>query len=209
MKGERLGLFNTWAATYDNSLSGEQNFPFAGYESILANILSTANVRPGMRVLDVGTGTGNLASAFVQKGCRVWACDYSLAMLERAEQKLPDVTLFQLDLLDGLDSLTQKFERIVSSYVLHEFDLATKLNILTRLCKDNLTENGFVIIGDIAFPDHATHDMARERYREVWDSSEHYWIAEETKDACEEVGLEFGYEQGSSCAAVLTFRAKP
>ena len=209
MNGERLGLFNTWAATYDKSLSGEQTFPFAGYESILANILSTADVRPGMRVLDLGTGTGNLANAFVQKGCRVWACDYAPEMLEQTRKKLPDINTFQLDLVGGLDELTQTFERIVSSYVLHEFDLATKLNILTRLYRNNLEPNGWVIIGDIAFPDRATHDAARERYKNQWDSSEHYWIAEETKNACEKVGLEFGYEQGSSCAAVLTFRAKP
>ena len=201
----RVELFDTWAVSYDKTLSGEQAFPFAGYEQVLAEVIKAAGLSPNMRVLDVGTGTGNLAAALVQDGCDVWGCDYSLAMLEQAKQKVPKASFFQLDLL--ADSLTfpQTFERIVSTYVLHEFDLPTKLSILTRL-SNYLLSGGFIVIGDIAFPDQETHDAARERYQNHWDTSEHYWIAEETRAACAEVGLELRYAQVSSCAAVMVFK---
>lgn len=200
----RVDLFDTWAASYDTTLSGEQ-FPFAGYEQVLADVITSADLSPTMRVLDVGTGTGNLAAALVREGCKVWGCDYSLEMLGQAQQKVPAATFFQLDLLADLPNLSQNFERIVSTYVLHEFDLTTKMSILTHLGK-HLTPDGFMVIGDIAFPERKTHDAARERYQTQWDINEHYWIAEETRAACDEAGLEFHYRQISSCAAVMVFK---
>jgi len=49
-----------------------------------------SGVRPGQRVLDLATGTGDLALAFagaVTPAGEVWASDFSLAMLDRARAK--------------------------------------------------------------------------------------------------------------------------
>ena len=62
-QGERTVLFDKWAADYDKSVRTDREFPFAGYESVLDEIVISAGIFPGITVLDLGTGTGNLAAA--------------------------------------------------------------------------------------------------------------------------------------------------
>ncbi len=46
-------------------------------------------VFPGMKVLDIGCGTGRLATAFAGQGAHVVALDFSEGMLDRFRQELP------------------------------------------------------------------------------------------------------------------------
>jgi demethylmenaquinone methyltransferase/2-methoxy-6-polyprenyl-1,4-benzoquinol methylase len=50
-----------------------------------------AAVGPGSRVLDVATGTGDLALELTGRGCEVVGCDFSEVMLELARAKAPRV----------------------------------------------------------------------------------------------------------------------
>ena len=202
---ERLRLFEQWAKDYDDSLSNSADFPFAGYEAVLARVIQLAAPKPGMRVLDLGTGTGNLAQRFVEKGAAVWGLDFSKEMLAQARRKVPNATLLEADLLNAWPPLP-KFERVVSAYVLHEFNLQAKLELLKQSAQ-YLREGGSIIIADIAFPNQEIFRQAHGRWREVWDESEHYWLADETLGACEEVGLKGSYTQVSSCAGVFVFQS--
>jgi ubiquinone/menaquinone biosynthesis C-methylase UbiE len=71
----RIKLFNDWAGHYDKSVQSDSVFPFDGYSRILAEITECAAVQPGMSILDLGTGTGNLAERFAAIGCTVWGVD--------------------------------------------------------------------------------------------------------------------------------------
>jgi demethylmenaquinone methyltransferase/2-methoxy-6-polyprenyl-1,4-benzoquinol methylase len=51
-----------------------------------------AEVTAGDRVLDVATGTGDLALELAARGCEVVGCDFSEAMLALARRKAPGVT---------------------------------------------------------------------------------------------------------------------
>jgi demethylmenaquinone methyltransferase / 2-methoxy-6-polyprenyl-1,4-benzoquinol methylase len=51
-----------------------------------------ARVSPGDRVLDVATGTGDLAIELARRGCSVVGSDFSEEMLARARDKDPSVT---------------------------------------------------------------------------------------------------------------------
>jgi ubiquinone/menaquinone biosynthesis C-methylase UbiE len=95
---EGAELFDRWAKNYDTSVT-DGAFPFAGYEAILDEVVRLAEVRPAMRVLELGIGTGNLAGRFLQKGCPVWGIDFSEEMLARARAKYPQIALVQADLL--------------------------------------------------------------------------------------------------------------
>jgi putative AdoMet-dependent methyltransferase len=159
-----------------------------------------------MRILDLGIGTGNLAARFVDKGCEVWGLDFSAEMLAQAHAKLPQASLVQADLLsDWTTDLQQSFDRVVSAYVFHEFDLETKLRLLRQILSRCLLPGGLVLIADIAFPDVDTRAAASQHWQ--WDEDEYYWSADETVSACERVGLHAEYEQVSSCAGVFTFSA--
>ena len=125
-------------------------------------------------------------------------------MLAEAKAKVPNATFLQADLLNDWPQLP-KFERVVSAYVLHEFNLQAKLEILAKSARQ-LEKNGRIIIADIAFPNREVFEQAHRRWQEVWDESEHYWLADEALAACEEVGLTGKYEQVSSCAGVFVFQ---
>ncbi len=101
-------------------------------------------------MLDLGTGTGNLAARVHEGGARIWGTDLSGAMLVEARAKLPGATLVEADLGAAWpDSIDGPFDGIVSAYVLHEFDLPTKISILHQACA-RLRPHRRVVVGDIA-----------------------------------------------------------
>ena len=53
-----------------------------------------ARLRPGSLVLDVASGTGDLAALLKQRGCEVVLCDINEAMLKYGRDKLVDKGLF-------------------------------------------------------------------------------------------------------------------
>ena len=206
---DRLKLFDAWAADYDAGVTSEKGFPFAGYEAVLERVVQraapqSAPPEPPMRVLDMGTGTGNLAARFATSGAEVWGLDFSSKMLIKAKENVPNATFLQADLLGDWPTLP-RFDRIVSSYVLHEFDLSAKLSILTR-CAQHLKRGGKIVVADIAFPNVDILEAARTHWRDVWDDAEHYWVADEALTACETAGFSGSFEQVSSCGGVFTFQ---
>jgi putative AdoMet-dependent methyltransferase len=202
----RIDLFDNWAAHYDQSLvNAAHDFPFDGYERILDEVVRLAEVRPEMRLLDLGTGTGNLAARLVARGCEVWAVDFSSRMLAETRLKLPQVHLVQADLQRQWPlGLRQQFDRIVSAYVFHEFDLATKVRLLRRLALRHLEPHGRIVIADIAFPTTAVRRRGQQKWADLWDDQEHYWAADETIAALELLPLRVSYRQMSSCGGIFT-----
>jgi len=202
---DRSSLFDNWAGSYDARVASDPDgFPFAGYEQVLERVVGLADVKPEMRILDLGIGTGNLAARFVHRGCEVWGLDFSAEMLARARAKLPQIYLIQADLLsDWTTELRGSFDRVVSAYVFHEFDLETKVGLLEQIFSHCLLLRGLVVIADIAFPDARSRTAASQHWQ--FDEDEYYWSADETIGACEQVALQVAYEQISSCAGVFTF----
>ena len=58
-------------------------------------LLDAASVAPGMRVLDVGTGSGDAAARAVERGAAATGVDVSAAMVEIASQRHPVATFVQ------------------------------------------------------------------------------------------------------------------
>jgi demethylmenaquinone methyltransferase/2-methoxy-6-polyprenyl-1,4-benzoquinol methylase len=74
-----------------------------------------AAVGPGSRALDVATGTGDLAVELARRGVEVVGCDFSEAMLARAQAKAPALRFEWADALalpygdDSFDAATVGF----------------------------------------------------------------------------------------------------
>jgi putative AdoMet-dependent methyltransferase len=203
-------LFDTGAANYDQLLDGgNASISFEGYEDVLAETVVQAQVAPGMRVLDLGTGTGNLAARFLRAGCDVWGMDFSEGMLAKAREKLPGLHPVLADLRDETwpQTLMRTYDRIVSAYVWHDFDLEYKMALLKRLTGRYLDSPGRVVIADIAYPDQAARRQARAHWGRLWSEAEHYWAADETIAACKDIGLRCTYQQVSSCAGIFVIEA--
>ncbi len=222
----RRQLFDEWAEAYDTSVHSQTDFPFAGYDEVLGRVVALAKPRKGLRVLDLGIGTGLLAAAFAGDGCRVTGVDFSARMIEKAKEKLPGVEFVQADLLgEWPPELCRRFERIVSAYVFHEFSLDDKVRLLSKLARHHLSCTGRMVIGDVSFPDAAERDAAHGEWGEPgpepapawkasrWDEDEHYWVADDAMRALSGVGLRTSYRQVSFCGGVYVVepvdRAKP
>ena len=197
--------FDEWAAVYDDSVRGREDFPFLGYEAALDGVLAAATLKPPCSVLDLGTGTGNLARRFADLGCEVWGLDFSPKMLALAARKVPGAHIAEADLMGEWPAAFQgRFDIIVSAYAFHHFTLEKKLALLCRLSRDHCAPGGRIVIADLSYRTAGALARAREKWRDAWDE-EHYWIAEEAVPACEAVGLRTRYEQVSEVAGIYVF----
>lgn len=206
-KQNRRHIFDEWAEQYDNSIgSQDDRFPFSGYWQVLDEIVRQAHVQTEMQVLDLGIGTGNLARRFVDSGCDVWGIDFSSEMIKKAQEKLPQVKFVQANLLDKWTTIIDhRFDRIVSAYVFHEFDLENKIELLKKLAYTYLLKNGRIIIGDIAFASIKDRERAHKKWALQWDEDEFYWTADEVFWHCKKSGFHTTYIQVSNCAGVFVF----
>ena len=193
--------FDDWAESYDQDvLVG--GFPFDGYAQVLETALRLADCMPGQSILDLGIGTGNLAERFAHRGCLISGLDYSVRMLELARRKLPQSVLLQADLRQDLPrELGGPYDRIVSAYVFHHFELPFKIALLVRLMQ-LLKSNGRMVIADLAFSDRLTMASVRKKVGPAWED-EYYWIADETLPELARVGLVASFVSVSSCAGVF------
>lgn len=197
-------FFDRWAADYDFFVgSGTEGFPFDGYDRILDRIAELSNPQPGMRILDMGIGTGNLARRFVESGAEIWGIDFSPLMLEEAKKKVPDAHLLEVDIVSEWPSeLNIGFDRIVSAYVFHHFKLDKKVELIRKIQEELLHKDGILVIGDTSYPTFAQRADARRDLGALWDDTEFYWAADEVKLMLWGEGVYIVYEQVSSCGGI-------
>ncbi len=200
--------FDRVASAYDRHVFAASEFPYAGYRAVLEGVVRNSAPSGGMTILDLGVGTGNLASLFLAHNCEVWGLDFSTNMLETAKEKLPSAVLLHADLLGTWpEEVWRRHDRVVSSYALHHFDLDTKIELVSRVVRDHLSEGGRVVIGDIAFPTVVARDEARPLCGKHWEEDEYYWAADETMVAFKEAHLHVRYTQVSSCGGVFVIKS--
>jgi trans-aconitate methyltransferase len=102
-----------------------------GFVSALAgDLVDLLDPAPGETVLDLGCGTGELATAIAARGARVWAVDRDPAMVAAARQRLdPDRVL----LADGHSfALPEPVHAVFSNAALHWMDRPAEVVARTR-----------------------------------------------------------------------------
>lgn len=195
--------FDQWSATYDRDVRDESGFPFSGYTQVLDRVISSAQIGTGMKVLELGAGTGNLTGKLVASGAAVWALDFSSDMLAIAKNKVPQAQFGQADLLAEYPPHFQiSYDRIISTYTFHELPLKSKLELLHRLIVNYLAPDGIIVIGDIGFVDVAARESVKTASGEAWDD-EYYWIRDEMMAALHATGMTLSWEQISNCGVVI------
>jgi ubiquinone/menaquinone biosynthesis C-methylase UbiE len=132
----------------------------------------TAGVSPGMRVLDIGSGMGDvalLAGEIVGPGGSVLGVDRDAAALERARQRAAEHgcaswVSFQASTLDDFSS-TGFFDAIVGRYILlYQPDAGAMIRNLLRFLKPG----GIVVFHELDFTDPRSSDPPCPLWDEIY-----------------------------------------
>lgn len=96
----------------------EQLQPVTSYEAALTKIVELVSSLSGLKGLDVGSGTGNLAGKLLQIGMSMSAIDQSKQMLKLCAAKYPNLELKHGNVL-AIPFMDGTFDFVVSSFALH------------------------------------------------------------------------------------------
>ena len=80
----------------------------------------------GMRVLDVGCGTGAQLAIFQEAGCEIYGIDLSQSMLSIARTKLSDQAVLTTGDATRMPFPDQAFDLVISSLFLHQLDAGVR-----------------------------------------------------------------------------------
>ncbi len=113
------------------------------HSSYVDRFLALAAIRPGETVLDMGCGTGALATPLAQGGCKVVACDFSRGMLDamEAEQRalgVKGVKVLQLSWADDWPAAglgAKSVDVALASRSIATYDLGESLGKLTSTAR--------------------------------------------------------------------------
>lgn len=136
----------TWFAPVYDAVTA----PVASLRRIAADL---ADVRAGMKVLDVATGTGAQAFAFAARGAEVTGVDLSEAMLRIARRKSRSSNLtFQRADAAALPFPDASFDAACISFALHEMPRSVRTAVVHELSRVT-RPGGTVVVVDYALPE--------------------------------------------------------
>ena len=125
--------------------------------AVKSRLLDIAEVGPGVRVLDLGCGTGTLLAMAAERGAIVTGIDADPKMLAKAVPKLQGR---EARLIEGyttaVDLPEASFDVVISSLFFHHLRTADKRATLERAL-GWLTPGGRLVIADFARPRHPVH----------------------------------------------------
>jgi ubiquinone/menaquinone biosynthesis C-methylase UbiE len=105
----------------------------AHYRTMLARHVELLDPQPRERILDAGTGTGNVAQALVERGAQVVGIDFLESALEVCRRKCPTGDFRVGDLTGRLDLDDESFTKLACCNVIYLLKPADQLHALREL----------------------------------------------------------------------------
>jgi putative AdoMet-dependent methyltransferase len=167
------------APGYDEDVADERNPIREGYSALLRWVVDQASAGGSSSVLELGTGTGNLA-ILLEDFDRMVCVDISANMLGIARAKLadrPNVEYVQADLLQCFEALEERFDVVISAYAIHHLTEEER-HVLFRSVERSLEPGGRAVFGDLMFAD----DEERRDYLAALRSKGESDLADEIED---------------------------
>lgn len=201
-------LFDQWVNSYEKDIYDlKDEYPFAGYFTILEKLKTIIAQYDVCQVLDLGVGTGLMRSLLQKEiAFSYTGFDFSKKMVAFAQKRLVSDRLFEWDLKqpnlpDCL--LSERFDIILSAFTLHHFLDTEKLSIIQRYMK-LLKKGGQFIIADISFDDQAHFERIKKEAGKRWDLEEEkgYFNSPRFLEIVESTDLTVRYEKTSFCTGM-------
>jgi len=140
-----------YAEIYDDLYMPKERVEYE-YKTILDMTHPTAN---HSRLLDIGSGTGDLVNAWTKQGFQAYGIDTSVAMVDVAQRKYPDINTKCGSATDPMAYERGSFTHITCmDFTIYQFQ--DKLTLI-RNCYYWLEPNGYLIV----------HLVARDTYNSI------------------------------------------
>lgn len=101
-------------------------------EETVARLVDAGEIQAGSRVLDIGSGPGNVSGQLAQIGASVTGVDFSSEMVETARKRYPRMSFEQAD-AEELPFEADSFDAVVANYVVHH--LARPEKAFGEICR--------------------------------------------------------------------------
>ncbi len=201
--------FDEAARDYDGIVAGPSPL-YARYDEVLDTIVRLCRAGPGKRVLDIGTGTGNLALRCLERGAAVVGVDPSEAMLDKARTKLRGMGCVDLRRVEQpfveIAFPDSHFDAVVSSYAFHHVPPPLKPRG-TREMLRVVGPGGRWVIGDLMFENERAEREALARY--PWLEKEYFTRLDELRALFAEFDMTLEARQFTPVTWVVSARKSP
>ena len=152
MRSANAEVFNhdNEAADYDQDVRNEIDPIRTGYQDVLRWTIEEAQINHTSRVLELGSGTGNLSQLITSCGELV-SVDVSEKMEAIAQPKLRHLTNRQFIKADILEAFAKRlglFDTVISTYAIHHLTDREKQRLFA-LVFESLLPGGRVVFGDL------------------------------------------------------------
>lgn len=194
MGEEKTWDFDQWADTYDGWIGSDDPVYFR-YEEVLDRVVELSGAQPGRTVLDIGTGTGNLAARLLARGAGVVGVDPSRYMLKKAAAKQDCRGIELLHVKDPFLELPysgESFDAVVSTYAFHHVFPPKKPACIREMLRV-LKTGGSWVVGDLMFRNEASEKAALQRYD--WMEDEYFARIDEISAVLHELGMDLNCRQ--------------
>ena len=163
------------ATGYDADVRDETNPIRAGYAEALRWVAREAAVSSTDRVLELGSGTGNLTELLGPAG-EIVCVDVSTEMGAIAREKLAarpraaatPYRFVDADLLEALDVVDGAFDVVASTYAVHHLTEEEKTGLFATV-RRRLSPGGRAVFGDLMFESTAARAETLAKLRQAGD----------------------------------------
>ncbi len=172
--------FDIWAHDYDKEVHAsdeKSTYPFTGYKDLINSIYNEVMQSKDADILDIGIGTGTLATKLYEQGHSITGLDFSQKMLDICKEKMPEAEFIKYDFHNELpqELKGKKYDFIISTYAIHHIKDTEKASLIMELLT-YVKDDGKIIIGDVSFESKEALLKCQSESDESWDSDEHYFI---------------------------------
>ena len=209
-------LFNIWSNDYDQTVTqtdGEYVEVFKNYDHILEETVNQISLAKDALVVDIGSGTGNLAHMAFQKGYTAIGLEPNEKMRNLSSMKYPHIPVKAGSFLT-LPLEARSIDAIVSSYAFHHLSDYEKGDAI-RLMASKLRPQGKIIIADTMYASpEASHALLEEALNKnalhlVEDlKSEFYTTHEVLRNLFEANGFHVSFKSMNKFVWILTATLK-
>ncbi|MBV8098368.1 MAG: class I SAM-dependent methyltransferase [Verrucomicrobia bacterium] len=168
------------ATDYDNDVRNEADPIRTGYQDLLRWVVQQARITPRSRVLELGSGTGNLSELITSCGELV-SVDVSENMEAIATRKVRHLTnrrFIKADILEVFSQELGKFDAVISTYAVHHLTDQEKQRLFA-LVFERLLPSGAAVFGDLMVQNSSEKKEKIQQYLAKGDRATAQSISEE------------------------------